>query len=533
MENVRKGFKRAVLTILLFAVLTAVMASPYRADCHPPLYAADKYVEGEALVVLRNGIGTLNAASISSAAGKSYVNSVAASAEAEVPVVYDALSAARGKFLVLMRSETKSTKELIAELEKNPNVLNASPNYRVRTLSRVIEPNDPLYKDGSLWGLKRIRAPEAWAAATGNEKVHVAVIDTGIDPEHEDLADNLDTRHSLNFTTTPPDKNYNDALSHGTHVAGTIAAVGSNGRGVVGVNWRAKIIALKVFHDGHQYDDRIIAALDHIARLLKDDSNLVLPAVNLSLGSWYPVIPEKMEGTAYWEAYKALDETNRIVIVTAAGNSYRQVGAPATHENPQGYDPIAIGDYCYPASFTGLDNMIVVGGINIENDASLFTNWSSEAVHVVAPGGSLGAYNENILSTVPGGAYNYKTGTSMAAPHVAGAVALLAARRADQGLLPLPASTLKWLITSTASSDINPMAPAIDLDLDPPVRIPHQSPVTDTRVSKHGLLDVKAAMDALDKLRGRSSGGCDAGVGLFALAALAVLMAMSKGKRAR
>jgi subtilisin family serine protease len=525
MKSSRKSLKCAARIVLLFAVLLTATA-PVTA------FASGSYVEGEVLVVLKNGIfpsGTLSAASVSGEAGRSYVSSVAASAGAEAPVVYSYLSAARGKVIALMKSETKSTEELIADLKKNPNVLSVSPNYRTNALA-VRRPNDSDYD--TLWGLKKIRADEAWKVATGRKDVHVAVVDSGIMPAHPDLADNFNAGLSMNFVKEDlddeipaRDKNYDDGDGHGTHVSGTIAATGNNEKGVTGVNWEAGIVALRTLnHENIGNTNWTLAALDYIVELMDNDPDLVLPVVNLSQGSWQRFTPAEMEGNAYGEAFKALDQTNRAVIVVAAGNDFRQVGAPANVPKEGNF---STGYYCYPGSLTGIDNMIVVGAINEDDDAAEFTNWSSKAVDVVAPGA-------NIISTWCDGEYFSTSGTSMAAPHVSGAVALLAAECLNRGL-PYDAGLLKRLILESANSQINPKAPTIDVKLEPPVQIPPQN-VTDTTVSKHGLLDVKAAMDALDeyeKSRRRGGGGCDAMTANFAIFVAVALCGLSVWRGAK
>ena len=524
MKNERKDFKCATWIILLFAVLAAVMEPMIIAPV--TAYAAEDYAEGEALVVLKNGIGTLNVASISSAASRNYVSSVAASVGAEAPVTYKALSAASGKVITLMKSATQSTEELIADLKKNPNVLNASPNYRVYALAT---PNDQYYNSGSLWGLRKIRADKAWEVTTGSDNVYVAVMDTGIDPYHDDLAANFDANLSKNFTssssTPAKDDRYTDGDGHGTHVSGTIAAVGNNNRGVVGVNWKAKIIALKVLDDnGKGYNSYAVAALEYLAELLHSNPGLVLPAVNLSLGFWANISPDDYINDPYWLAFKAIDQTNRTVIVVAAGNEYRQVGAPAAHANPR-FD-VGRGDYQYPGSFKGLDNMIVVGSIDMNDRGARDTNWSSKAVHVVAPG-------VDILSTALGNRYSYLSGTSMAAPHVTGAVALLASVHSNH--TPFTANALKRLICENANPNINPKAMAIDVALMPPVPISPQD-VADATMSMYGLLDVEAAVYAIvEPGRPRSSddesGGCNAGFTIFAAVALCALAARKGATR--
>ncbi|MDR3231983.1 MAG: S8 family serine peptidase, partial [Synergistaceae bacterium] len=416
------------------------------------LHAAEpaQYAPGEALVVLKNRIGQVSAAALSSASGGNYVKSVAESAGAKVATTYAALSEARNEIFVLIKSETKSTEELLAELAKNPDVECASPNYRVQAFTTT--PNDPDY--GSLWGLEKIRVSEVWDTTTGSENVHVAVIDTGLYAGHPDLAANVETSLSRSFvnpdnSVTPVvSSNFSDRDGHGTHVAGTIAAVGNNEIGVVGVNWRAKIIALKALRDnGSGWDSWTIAALDYLVDLLRANPDMRIPAVNLSLGGWIPETPAVRQNSATWRAYKALDDTNRTVIVVAAGNEGHEVGAPAPADyyNQRGERIVTKGAYCYPASFTGLKNLLVVGSVNVSDTAPAFTNWSSGSVHLAAPGVNIrSTYSAEALTGAS--LYANLQGTSMSAPHVAGAVALLASAHADR-----TANQLKELLCNSAN----------------------------------------------------------------------------------
>ena len=172
-----------------------------------------------------------------------------------------------------MRSGRRTTREMLAALRNNPDVLYAEPNYIVRIASTL--PNDPQF--ASLWGLFNIgqvidffpgvpgadiNAPLAWDVTTGSRDYVVGVVDTGIDYNHPDLAANMWTApraftvtigsmqiscgagtHGFNAVTNSC--NPMDDHSHGTHVAGTIGAVGNNGVGVTGVNWVASMMALK------------------------------------------------------------------------------------------------------------------------------------------------------------------------------------------------------------------------------------------------------------------------------------------------
>jgi subtilisin family serine protease len=456
-----------------------------------PAWSADgarlaKYAPGEAIVVLKNQIGQLSAAALSDASGKRYVASAAASVEAKAVTTYASLSEAQGSIFVLMRSETKSTEELLAELKKNPDVLCASPNYRVRALR---EPNDPSYLNGELWGMKSIHANQAWDTTTGSDKIYVAVVDSGVYYEHEDLSPNIDRALSRNFvnpngddSTPVEDQNFIDGDGHGTHMAGTIVAVGDNSKGVAGVNWNGKVIVLKALDDeGSGFISWIVAALEYFAKLLRNNPELQVPAINLSLGAWDSDTPKQAQNSAFWQAFQNIDKINRTVIVVAAGNEGHQVGVPALFDIKESY--IFKGDYCYPASFTGLNNLLVVGAISERNEAPSFSNWSSESVHLAAPGARImSTYSP--LSKSNGGLYNYVDGTSTAVPHVSGALALVASHRPD-----LSAHQLKNLLCSTADTSVNPKSPGTyGFYIIPPQNVP------DRTLSKYGLVNVNAAL---------------------------------------
>ncbi|MHC4282598.1 MAG: S8 family serine peptidase [Planctomycetota bacterium] len=310
-------------------------------------------------------------------------------------------------------------------------VLYVEPNYK-RLLS--VFPNDPNFPN--LWGLHNtgqsggtedadIDAPEAWDIETGDPSIIVAVIDTGVDYDHPDLADNMwVNEEELNgdpnvdddgngyiddiygydfggddgFATDDWDNDPRDFYGHGTHVAGTIGAVGDNSEGVTGVCWDVSIMALKFFADngsgGYVSDE--IAAIEY-ARVMGAD------VINASFVGYF-------ESQAEYDAIAAAD-ANGILFVAAAGNySYSNDIVPF-----------------YPCSYD-LENIISVMATNHDDNRAGYSNFGAISVDIAAPGGELvfGGPNEpGILSTIPGDGYGYEQGTSMAAPHVAGAAALV------------------------------------------------------------------------------------------------------------
>ena len=256
-------------------------------------------------------------------------------------------------------------------------------------------------------------APEAWDLTTGSEDVVVGVIDTGIDYTHPDLAGNMwknpgeilnnglddddngfiDDYYGYDFING--DSNPADDQGHGTHVAGTIGAIGNNGVGVVGVNWKVRLMALKMMDStGNGPASAQIAAVNYVTMMAQRGVNLV--ATNNSYG-----------GGGYSSVEFgaiAANGAEGVLFAAAAANS----GRDNDLSNPN-----------YPSSYT-LDNIIAVAATNNLDQKPSWSNWGLVSVDLAAPGVA-------ILSTTRNNTYGYSSGTSMATPQVAGAVALAAA----------------------------------------------------------------------------------------------------------
>ncbi|MDR0295509.1 MAG: S8 family serine peptidase [Prevotellaceae bacterium] len=391
---------------LYFSVLLIVLfSSPVLADA---IETTQKYAEGEVLVVLE-----APAASDYSVMGayNSYAYSWAVSSRAEgfaktrgleARNVYPEIARITEKSIVHLRSEHKNTEQLIRELSSDPSVINVQPNY----MNKVsLTPNDPFYS--LLWGMNNIGMPQVWDHFTGSAASSapiVAVFDTGIDYNHPDINANmtLDTfgNYGRNFQGTL--NNPMDIHGHGTHVAGTIGAVGNNGIGVVGVNWSTRMLAVKVLDDyGYGWDSDIINGINYVVS--EKAKGLNIRVVNMSLGRLSP--PEPNNST-YGTAVKSMSDAG-IIVVMAAGNN-------SLNLNYSSYRT-------YPACFR-FDHTITVGAIDFNSNISWFSNYGNLWVDIAAPG-------SNIYSTLPvnKGSYGNNEGTSMSAPHVAGAATLLAA----------------------------------------------------------------------------------------------------------
>lgn len=315
--------------------------------------------------------------------------------------------------LQLPTASLEAVPSALASLDKNTGgVVSAEPDFIRQGL---LVPNDPKYLDGTLWGLNQandvdIDAPEAWdirSAATG---ITVAVIDTGIRYTHQDLAanawanpgetagDGIDNDANGYVDDVRGIDAYNrdgdpmDDQGHGTHCAGTIGATGNNGIGLTGVAWGVRLMALKFLSStGSGTDSDAVTCIDY-ARL---------KGAKILSCSW--------GGGGAGASLQAAIERARtagILMVAAAGNETNN-----NDLNPS-----------YPASYPH-DNIISVASTTSTDALSSFSNFGATSVDLGAPGSS-------IYSTVStsDSAYATYSGTSMATPHVSGALALLAAQ---------------------------------------------------------------------------------------------------------
>jgi len=258
------------------------------------------------------------------------------------------------------------------------------------------------------WGIKRIGAPNAWATSTG-VAVQIAVLDTGVDRDHEDLYVNIVWGISVvGDKESTLYRDWRDKNGHGTHVTGIIAAM-NNDVGVVGVAYNIEIYAIKVLSDAgtgtwQDLAEGIWWAIKGPDGIIdKDGDGIVAGDPDDDAAE---IISMSLGGTSYSEAvYKAIVAAYNygIVLVAAAGN--------------EGDDGVT-----YPAKF---EEVIAVAAIDENDDVP---SWSSRGLEV-----ELAAPGVNILSTVPRDKYNKYSGTSMACPHVSGTVGLVISKILFEG----------------------------------------------------------------------------------------------------
>lgn len=349
-----------------------------------------------------------------------------------------------GVYLLQGKALAGKEKETIAKFEAYGEFKLIEPNFKVQVKSTI--PRDPRWLE--LWALKNygqdapsgtegvpgadIQALEAWKINTGSKKVIVAVIDTGIDYTHPDLKDNIwinapekngtpgvdddgngyvDDVYGWDFVSGVRDKPYYDQLGdpdpmddhgHGTHVAGTIGAVGNNTFGVTGINWHVSIMALKFLDkegSGNSFDQY---------RALKYMIKMGVDIANASYGGGAP--SKLVENTLREAGEKGL------LFVAAAGNERAN-----NDENPS-----------YPSSYP-IETLISVAATDNRDQLAGFSNYGFQSVHLAAPGVGILSTYPVALALTEGAEDPYKvfSGTSMASPHVAGAAALVLAGNPD------------------------------------------------------------------------------------------------------
>lgn len=332
--------------------------------------------------------------------------------------------------LVKMKNESLA-RSAMKVLEGEPTVILSEPNYiyhalRVRDGAQSV-PNDPEFQ--KQWGMSNVGQADSEGQAgnigsdigiaslwekgiTGKKNTVVAIIDTGIQWDHPDLAANLYTNpgeidgngidddgnglvddvHGWNFADNK--NTSSDDNGHGTHCAGVIGAAGNNGVGVAGVNWNVSLMPVKFLDaNGGGTLEAATNAINY-ARMMK---------VKVMSNSW--------GGGGFSDVmYQAIQQVQEqgILFVAAAGND----GVSNDAENPT-----------YPSSYE-LPNVVSVAAIDNRDSLAIFSNYGSKHVHVAAPG-------VNVYSTYMGSTYKSLSGTSMATPHVAGIAALLSSEHPE------------------------------------------------------------------------------------------------------
>jgi len=335
---------------ILFSALAGITSDRFP----PPAAPRPHYAPGEVLVKYKPVAATAIASSLSRSG-------------ATIQKSYKGVNVHHLKL-----SATTSVAEALQTFANDPAVEYAEPNY-LRYAAATI-PTDPFFPE--LWGLLNtgqivngtsgtagsdIHAPEAWDITTGNHTVVVAVIDSGMDYNHPDLAGNVSP--GLRYDFVHDDADPMDANGHGTHVAGTIAAVGNNGAGVAGVTWAAMIMPLRAGNAvGELSVADIVSAIDYA---VQNGAKII----NASYGGSNSSISE----------FAAIDNARQagVLVVAAAGNESSNI------------DLIPV----YPASY-GLDNIIAVAATDPHDNLASFSNFGAGSVHVAAPG-------INIYSTRP------------------------------------------------------------------------------------------------------------------------------------
>ncbi len=321
------------------------------------------------------------------------------------------------------------------------------------------EPNDPSFAE--LWGMAKISAPAAWDLATGSRDIVVAVSDTGVDYTHGDLAANMwvnegeiagngvdddgngyvDDARGWDFASG--DNDPRDDHGHGTHCSGTIGGVGDNGIGVAGVNWRVRIMPVKFLTSSGS------GSLWNGAQTIIYAAEAGAEVVSASWGcaGCYASYVE--------EAIETLHQAGGI-FVAAAGNSSVDVDATPY----------------YPAAYQN-DNVVAVAASTPQDTLAYFSNYGAQKVHLAAPGTS-------ILSTLPKDGYASWQGTSMAAPHVAGAAALYLSLKGETSPSALknklmlttdPVPALDGVVASGGRLNVNTLLRSDDVAPDAPTDV--------------------------------------------------------------
>ncbi|MET7647418.1 S8 family serine peptidase [Streptomyces sp. NPDC005426] len=320
------------------------------------------------------------------------------------------------------------------------------------------DPLEPLQ-----WDLAAIKADKAHEKSLGSSKVTVAVIDTGVDDTHPDLAANFDRSGSANCVSGAPDTTEGawrpaaGESDHGTHVAGTIAAA-KNGIGVTGVAPGVKVSGIKVGNpNGFFYTEAVVCGFMWAAEHGADVTNN-----SYYTDPWMYNCKNDPDQGALVEAVARATryaESKGTVNVAAAGNSAEDLAADTIEDSTSPNDTTPVTRTVDPRQCldipTMLPGVVTVSATGAKGLKASYSNYGNGVIDVAAPGGDSTVYQTPappatsglILSTLPGGKYGYKAGTSMASPHVAGVVALIKSKHPHAS-----AAAVKALLTLEADA---------------------------------------------------------------------------------
>ncbi|MFF8600087.1 S8 family serine peptidase [Streptomyces sp. NPDC015232] len=289
--------------------------------------------------------------------------------------------------------------------------------------------------ESNRWDMTQIKADQAWAVTTGSAAVKVGVLDTGVDDQHQDIAPNFDAADSVSCAYGKADTRvgaWRDVDTHGTHVAGTIAAA-KNGKGVIGVAPGVKIASVRIAEP----TSTLFFAENTICGFMwAGDHGFKVTNNSYYTDPWQFNCPDNADQAAIIEGVRraqAYAESKGSLQVAAAGNSnYDLANKTTDSESPNDSTPVTrtITNACIDIP-TELPGVVTVSAQASGGAKASYSNFGNGIIDIAAPGGD---GTTGVYSTLPGGKYGSKSGTSMASPHVAGVAALIAS--ANPGFTP-------------------------------------------------------------------------------------------------
>lgn len=383
--TVNRKFSYLLVACLLFVFVLSVGAQEKApAGLEPLVTITGDFVPGELLIQFKDGMTLSERESLLS----------------EFEATYDhTLMTDTIQVWLVPAGEELTLSQTLSDL---PEIEFAEPNYYYYVLNNPI-PNDPGY--GQQWAHNIMDSPQAWDIATGSATITTAILDTGVDLGHPDLAGHIVAGYDFIQNDNDP----GDKFGHGTHVAGIAAAIGNNGVGIAGVDWNARIMPVRVLDaEGRGTNADIINGINWAANNGAD-------IINMSLG-----------GTSYSSGMQTAvnNAHNGGTLVIAAMGNCRTGGGGCTATNPT----------IYPAAY---NNVLAVSATNTSDNYSYYSQYGGHN-DVSAPGGEMTFFGDQggIYSTMPtygvyltsigyDNNYDYLQGTSMAAPQVAGLAGLI------------------------------------------------------------------------------------------------------------